>query len=49
MRLESISACLEEAVVQQTGLSLEMEGVAAVGLLEQRVRAALRVLALQLV
>jgi hypothetical protein len=49
MRLESTFACLEEAVGHHKGLLLETEGAVAVGLREQRVRAAMRVLALQLV
>ena len=46
-RLESISACLEEAVGHHKGLLLETEGAVAVGLLEQRVRVELLELALR--
>jgi hypothetical protein len=36
--LQSISACLEVAVGQAKGMLLETEGVAAAGLLEQKVQ-----------
>jgi hypothetical protein len=47
--LQSISACLEEAEGRQKGMLLETGGVVAVGLLEQKVWAALLELALRLV
>ena len=45
--LQSISACLEEVVGHQKGMLLETEGVAAAGLLEQKVRVELLELALR--